>query len=78
MWIDEAHHWLVRTNRGDEFTTQFVGMGTGPLHLPKLPGIPGLESFEGHTFHTSRWDYGYTGGDPAGAPMTGLADKRSR
>ena len=65
-----------RTNRGDEFTAQFVAMGTGPLHVPKLPGIPGIESFEGHSFHTSRWDYDYTGGDPAGAPMDGLADKR--
>jgi cation diffusion facilitator CzcD-associated flavoprotein CzcO len=51
-------------------------MGTGPLHVPKLPGIPGIESFRGHSFHTSRWDYGYTGGDPSGAPMDSLADKR--
>ena len=39
-------------------------MGTGPLHRPKLPGIPGIETFAGHSFHTSRWDYDYTGGDP--------------
>ena len=51
-------------------------MGTGPLHRPKLPGIPGIETFAGHSFHTSRWDYDYTGGDPTGAPMIGLADKR--
>src|SRR3546814_8731382 len=51
-------------------------MGTGPLHVPKLPGVPGIDDFEGHAFHTSRWDYAYTGGDPTGAPMTGLADKR--
>ncbi len=51
-------------------------MGTGPLHRPKLPGIPGIETFSGHTFHTSRWDYEYTGGDPEGAPLTGLATKR--
>ena len=38
-------------------------MANGPLHRPKLPGIPGVESFEGHSFHTSRWDYAYTGGD---------------
>ncbi|MEI6546469.1 MAG: monooxygenase, partial [Burkholderiales bacterium] len=37
---------------------------------------PGIESFKGHSFHTSRWDYAYTGGDPNGAPMTRLADKR--
>jgi cyclohexanone monooxygenase len=51
-------------------------MGTGPLHRPKLPGIPGIETFGGHSFHTSRWDYEYTGGDPAGGMMTELADKR--
>jgi len=75
-WDAGAAHWIVRTNRGDEFTSQFIGMGTGPLHVPKLPGIPGIDSFTGHSFHTSRWDYAYTGGDPAGAPMDRLADKR--
>ena len=75
-WDAEAGRWIIRTNRGDEMRAQFVGMGTGPLHRPKLPGIPGIESFEGHSFHTSRWDYDYTGGDPAGGLMTGLADKR--
>jgi len=44
--------------------------------VPKLPGIPGIEDFAGHAFHTSRWDYAYTGGDPSGAPMDRLADKR--
>jgi cation diffusion facilitator CzcD-associated flavoprotein CzcO len=75
-WDDAASRWIVRTDRGDEFTAQFIGIGTGPLHVPKLPGIPGIESFTGHSFHTSRWDYAYTGGDPAGAPMDQLADKR--
>jgi cation diffusion facilitator CzcD-associated flavoprotein CzcO len=75
-WDAGQSHWIVRTNRGDAFTAQFVGMGTGPLHVPKLPGIPGIESFGGHSFHTSRWDYDYTGGDPSGAPMDLLADKR--
>ncbi len=75
-WDESRGWWIVRTDRGDEFTAQFVGWGTGPLHVPKLPGIPGIESFAGHTFHTSRWDYAYTGGDPAGAPMDQLADKR--
>ena len=75
-WDADHSRWIIRTNRGDEFTAQFLGMGTGPLHVPKLPGIPGIESFEGHSFHTSRWDYDYTGGDPDGAPMDKLADKR--
>ena len=75
-WDGERSRWIVRTTRGDEFTARFVAMGIGPLHVPKLPGIPGIESFRGHSFHTSRWDYDYTGGDPFGAPMDKLADKR--
>jgi cation diffusion facilitator CzcD-associated flavoprotein CzcO len=75
-WLEDQHCWRVHTDRGDAFTTQYLGMGTGPLHVPKLPGIPGIETFKGHSFHTSRWDYSYTGGDASGAPMTQLADKR--
>ena len=75
-WDDAAKRWVIRTNRGDEMRAKFVAMGTGPLHRPKLPGIPGIETFGGHAFHTSRWDYGYTGGDPDGGLMTGLGDKR--
>jgi cation diffusion facilitator CzcD-associated flavoprotein CzcO len=75
-WNARGCRWIVRTNRGDEFTAQFVGIGTGPLHVAKLPGIPGIETFEGHAFHTSRWDYAYTGGDPDGAPMDRLVGRR--
>lgn len=75
-WDDAAARWILRTDRGDEIRARFVCTGTGPLHRPKLPGIPGIESFAGHAFHTSRWDWAYTGGDAAGAPMDRLADKR--
>ena len=75
-WDQESCRWIIRTNRGDEMRAKFVAMGTGPLHRPKLPGIAGIESYQGHSFHTSRWDYEYTGGDPSGALMTKLADKR--
>ena len=75
-WDGARLCWVIRTNRGDEFTADFIGLGTGPLHVPKLPGIAGIEDFKGHSFHTSRWDYGYTGGDRFGAPMTRLSDKR--
>ncbi|MFT3726488.1 MAG: NAD(P)/FAD-dependent oxidoreductase [Terricaulis sp.] len=75
-WDDVHSRWIVRTNRGDEFTAQFVSLGTGPLHVPKLPGIPGIKDFKGKSFHTSRWDYAYTGGDADGAPMDKLHDKR--
>lgn len=76
VWDDDTARWIIRTDRGDELRARHVTMGTGPLHRPKLPGIAGIEDFAGHAFHTSRWDYDHTGGDPAGAPMTGLAGKR--
>ncbi len=46
-------------------------MANGYLQRPKLPGITGIQAYGGHTFHTSRWDYDYTGED-----LSGLADKR--
>jgi cyclohexanone monooxygenase len=74
-WDEEAGRWTVTTDRGDEFQARFVIMSSGPLNKPKLPGIPGIENFKGHTFHTSRWDYNYTGGDTTGG-LTKLNDKR--
>ena len=75
-WDDAAKQWIIRTDRGDKMRAKYIAMGTGPLHRPKLPGIDGINDFDGHAFHTSRWDYEYTGGDPGGARMENLADKR--
>jgi cyclohexanone monooxygenase len=74
-WDEAASRWIIHTNRGDAMKARFVVMANGPLHRPKLPGIPGVETFKGHTFHTSRWDYDYTGGDSDGG-LTRLAGKR--
>jgi cation diffusion facilitator CzcD-associated flavoprotein CzcO len=71
---DEAR-WVVATNRGDRMKAHYLCLATGPLNRPKLPGIPGIEDFEGHSFHASRWDYAYTGGDSEGN-LTGLRGKR--
>jgi cation diffusion facilitator CzcD-associated flavoprotein CzcO len=75
IWDESLGRWHVHTDRGDEVLAQHVIMAIGPLSVPKLPGIPGLDTFRGHMFHTSRWDYTYTGGDTTGG-LTGLADKR--
>ena len=74
-WDESDARWVISTNRGDAMRARFVVMANGPLHRPKLPGIPGIASFTGHTFHTSRWDYAYTGGDSSGG-LTNLVDKR--
>jgi hypothetical protein len=59
----------------DDITARFLIQATGPANRPQLPRTPGIESFKGHSFHTSRWDYDYTGGDHNGG-LTKLADKR--
>ena len=70
-WDATQCRWIVHTDRGDEIRARFISMANGYLQKPKLPGIPGISSFRGHTFHTSRWDYDYTGTD-----LELLADRR--
>jgi cyclohexanone monooxygenase len=74
-WDDEKSLWTVTTNRGDRFTTKYLGMAVGPLAIPKLPAIEGAETYEGTTFHTSRWDFDFTGGSHT-EPMDKLKGKR--
>jgi len=74
-WDQNGSRWIVSTDRGDKMKARFVCLANGFLQKPKLPGIPGVETFTGHTFHTSRWDYAYTGGDSSGN-LTGLRHKR--
>ena len=74
-WDEEAQRWQVTTSRGDRLSSRFFVLAGGILHKAKLPGIAGIDDFEGKAFHTSRWDYGYTGGSPT-EPMDQLADKR--
>jgi cyclohexanone monooxygenase len=74
-WDEDEARWIVTTNRNDRMKAHYLCLATGPLNRPKLPGIPGIEDFEGHTFHASRWDYRYTGGDSEGN-LTGLQGKR--
>ena len=70
-WEPSSSRWVISTDRGDEIRARFVAMANGYLQKPKLPGIAGITDFRGHTFHTSRWDYEYTGND-----LRGLSHKR--
>ncbi len=74
-WDDDAARWVVHTSRGDVLHARFLVTAGGILSKAKLPGIPGIEDFQGDTFHTSRWDYGVTGGGPT-EEMDRLGDKR--
>ncbi len=73
-WDDETGRWRIETDRDDAFTARYLVLAVGVLNLLKIPVIPGMEDFRGHSFHTARWDYAYTGGAP-GRPLTELGDK---
>jgi len=70
-WDGDEELWHVATDRGDLMKAQFVVCANGTLAKPKLAKIEGMMAFTGHSFHTSRWDYDYTGAD-----LSNLADKR--
>jgi cation diffusion facilitator CzcD-associated flavoprotein CzcO len=74
VWSESEPRWTATTDRGDRLRARFVVIANGPLSMPKLPAVPGIEDMTCHSFHTSRWDYAYTGGDPD-SPLDGLRDK---
>jgi cation diffusion facilitator CzcD-associated flavoprotein CzcO len=70
VWDEGEQRWHLETDRGDHMRARFVICANGTLSKPKLAKIAGMESFRGYSFHTSRWDYDYTGAD-----LTKLSDK---
>jgi cyclohexanone monooxygenase len=75
-WNDTDCMWDVSTDRNDHIKTRWVVSAPGPLQGAKFPGVPGIESFKGKSFHTSRWDYNYTGGSSEHPELVKLSDKR--
>ena len=75
IWDEELQRWRITTDHGDDIRARFMIMSSGPYNRPKLPGVKGIERFKGRTFHTSRWDFDYTGGDANGG-LTKLSDKK--
>ncbi len=73
-WDEASSRYIAPTDRGDVIRARFVVCCLG-VPRPKLPGITGLQDFKGTMFHSSRWDYGYTGGDVYGN-LHKLADKK--
>ena len=63
IWDEDEEMWKIETDRGDRMKARFVICANGTLSKPKLAKIDGMDSFSGHSFHTSRWDYEYTGAD---------------
>ena len=74
-WISDEKLWFIKTNRQDSIKARYVIHANGFLNRPKLPAMKGINDYQGHTFHTSRWDYAYTGGNSNGN-LNNLRDKK--
>jgi len=70
-WNEKTKLWELSTDRGDKLTAKFVVVANGTLAKPKLSKIKGVETYKGHSFHSSRFDYGYCGQN-----LENLKDKR--
>jgi cation diffusion facilitator CzcD-associated flavoprotein CzcO len=75
-WDEAIQRWRITTNRDDEIRARFVIMAGGTLSTPKFPSVAGLHTFKGKMFHTSRWDYEYSGGSWDAPVLDKLAGKR--
>ncbi|OAL38401.1 hypothetical protein AYO20_02460 [Fonsecaea nubica] len=83
-WDEYSKEWTIKathTNQSGEPQTldmrsNFFILAPGLLTRPKIPAILGIEEFSGHYFHTSRWDYSYTGGSPNDWSLTNLQNKK--
>lgn len=80
-WDDQNNHYVVDLTRLDgkgslQILADFIVSNCGAINLPKMPDLPGMLDFAGHSFHTSRWDYSYTGGTPENPDLTNLQNKR--
>ena len=74
-WDERIRRWRIGSKRGDDIRARFVIVANGLLNIPKLPNIPGIHDYKGRMFHTSRWEYDYTGGTYRNPVLDKLADK---
>jgi cyclohexanone monooxygenase len=52
---EDARRWRVRSDRGDDVSSQFLVMATGCLSSANMPDIEGIDDFGGDVLHTGRW-----------------------
>jgi cation diffusion facilitator CzcD-associated flavoprotein CzcO len=83
-WDAGKNEWIVKTQFAAdeqdldlELHVKYVLLAGGQATRPKIPVVEGFDIFKGQIFHTSRWDYGYTGGsnDEVKPEMTKLKEK---
>ena len=52
-----TNRWRVTTEKGEQFSAQFLVTAVGCLSTANVPKIPGLEHFAGRWFHTGQWPH---------------------
>jgi len=83
-WDNKSSEWVTCIVRKPlngpeqvlELRSDFYILASGFLNRPKLPRMAGVADYSGHMFHTSRWDYAYTGGSPTDPSLLNLQDKK--
>ncbi len=84
MWDETTKEWqvkLLQQRKGEppqtlNICSQFVMTVNGLLNWPKMPGFPGILDYQGEIFHSSRWNYAFTGGSQSDPSLTKLQNKR--
>ncbi|KAF1344279.1 flavin-binding monooxygenase-like family protein [Delphinella strobiligena] len=85
IWDESRYEWAAKMEqyrgpgeqrRSVNVHADFVFWGCGVPNHPQIPGLPGIDEFEGRIFHTSRWNYDYTGGSPENPDLSRLKGKR--
>lgn len=72
----DQHRGPGEDSRSVKVQADFVFWACGVLNYPQIPDFPGIDDFEDQIFHTSRWNYKYTGGSPDKPELSRLKGKR--
>jgi cation diffusion facilitator CzcD-associated flavoprotein CzcO len=59
-WDGATSRWRVTLGDDQVLEARFLISAIGGLSRPAVPNLPGLENFQGKTFHSQRWDHGYS------------------
>lgn len=83
-WNEDSSTWDVTIERQlpnkpietMDIQADYLILASGIINRPKMPRFPGLDTYTGHLFHTSRWDYDYTGGTAEDPTLDRLKGKK--
>ena len=54
---EDAGHWIIQTDLGDNVVAQFCVMAVGCLSAANLPPFQGMADFQGEIYHTGEWPH---------------------